>query len=103
MQNIYLYVMNNYQDNITLKDIAAFAGMEKATFCVFFKKQTGKSFFSYLAEYRISLSCEMLLKTTKSVSEICIASGFRDIPYYNRLFRKINNMPPTQYRKEFAR
>lgn len=99
IQNISLYVMNNYQNHITLDDISKFCSMEKSSFCVFFKKQTGKPFFSYLTEYRIGLSCEMLRKTSMAISEICIASGFRDIPYYHRTFRKQMKMTPTEYRK----
>lgn len=99
MQLIYLYVMNNYQRNISLDEIAQFAGMEKASFCVFFKKMANKPFFSFLTEYRIGSSCQMLLKTSDSISEICIASGFRDVPYFNRVFKKAKNMTPGEYRK----
>lgn len=99
MQNIYLYVMNNYQHNITLDEIARFTGMEKSAFCVFFKKMTKKSFFSFLTEYRIESSCQMLLKTTKSIAEICISSGFRDVPYYNRVFKRTKNITPSEYRR----
>lgn len=100
VQSIYLYVMNNYQQNITLDEIARFAGMEKSSFCVFFKKMTGKSFFSFLMEYRIDSSCQMLKKTQLSIAEICIASGFRDIPYYNRVFKKVKDVTPTEYRRK---
>lgn len=99
MQNIYLYVMNNYQHNITLDEMARFVGMEKSAFCVFFKKMTKKPFFTFLTEYRIESSCQMLLKTTKSIAEVCISSGFRDVPYYNRAFKKVKDMTPTEFRK----
>jgi len=102
MQSIYLYVMNNYQRAITLDEIARFAGMEKSAFCVFFKRMTKKSFFSFLMEYRVESSCQMLLKTTKSIAEVCISSGFRDVPYYNRVFKRIKQTTPTEYRKAFS-
>lgn len=98
-QSIYLYVMNNYQHNITLDEASRFAGMEKSAFCVFFKRMTGKSFFTFLTDYRIEASCQMLLKTSKSVAEVCIASGFRDVPYYNRVFKKAKEMTPSEYRR----
>ncbi len=101
-QALYLYVMNNYQHNITLDDVARFVGMEKSAFCVFFKKMSGKSFFTFLTNYRVEASCQMLLKTSKTVAEVCIASGFRDVPYYNRMFKKIMNITPTEYRKKMA-
>ncbi|WP_108821763.1 AraC family transcriptional regulator [Dysgonomonas sp. Marseille-P4361] len=103
LQNIYLYVMNNYHRDITLKEISRFIGMERSSFCVFFKKETGTSFFSYLRNYRIDSSCEMLLNTSKSIAEICFASGFRDIPYYNRSFKKYKQITPTHFREQFSK
>ncbi len=100
MQQVYLYVMNNYQRDITLEEVAQAVGMEKSSFCVFFKKMMGKSFFAFLMEYRIESSCQMLQKTHVTISEACLASGFRDVPYYNRVFRKLKGMTPTQYREQ---
>jgi AraC-like DNA-binding protein len=99
LQQIYLYVMNNYQRDMTLDEVARFACMAKSSFCVFFKKMTDKSFFAFLTEYRVTSSCQMLLKTNMSVAEICYASGFRDVPYYNRVFKKLKGMTPTEYRR----
>lgn len=101
MQNLYLYVMKNYRQNITLSDVANFTDMEKSSFCAFFKRKMGKSFFLYLTEYRIESSCQMLLQTTKSIAEICFESGFRDVPYYNRTFKKMKGICPSKYRVRF--
>lgn len=100
LQEIYLFILSNFQRNISLEEISKSLGMQKSSFCVFFKKMTGKSFFTYLTEFRIESSCQMLLKTKLSIAEICIASGFNDIPYYNRVFKKIKKVTPTQFRKE---
>lgn len=99
LQEIYLFILSNFQRNISLEEISKSVGMQKSSFCVFFKKMTGKSFFTYLTEFRIESSCQMLLKTKLSIAEICIASGFNDIPYYNRVFKKSKNVTPTQFRK----
>lgn len=100
MQKILLHIMNNYQNTITLEEMAKLVNLDKSSFCVFFKKMTGKTFFSYLTEYRIESSCQMIIKTNMTIAEICFASGFRDIPYYNRVFKKIKNYTPTEYRKK---
>lgn len=100
LQKIHLYILSNFQRNITLEEISQSVGMQKSSFCVFFKRMTGKSFFTYLTEFRIESSCQMLLKTKLSVKEICIASGFSDIPYYNRVFKKIKGMSPGYYRNK---
>lgn len=100
LQKIHLYILSNFQRNITLEEVSQFVGMQKSSFCVFFKRMTGKSFFTYLTEFRIESSCQMLLKTKLSVKEICIGSGFSDIPYYNRVFKKIKGMSPGHYRSK---
>lgn len=103
LQQVYWYVMNHFQQDITLEEISKFVNMEKTSFCAFFKKMTGKTFFSYLAEYRIDSSCQMLLKTEKSISEICFEAGFRDVPYYNRVFKKQKKVTPTSYRQQLGK
>ena len=100
LQQVYWYVMNHFQQEITLKEVSEFVNMEKTAFCSFFKKMTGKTFFTYLNEYRIKSSCQMLHKTNKSISEICFASGFRDTPYFNRVFKNMMNVTPTVYREQ---
>jgi AraC-type DNA-binding domain-containing proteins len=99
LQQIYWYVMNHFQQDITLEEISKFVDMEKTSFCSFFKKMTDKTFFTYLTEYRIESSCQMLVKTDKSIADICYASGFRDIPHYNRVFKKLKKITPSVYRK----
>jgi len=99
MQKILLYIMNNYQSTITLEEIAKLIDLDKSSFCIFFKKMTGKTFFTYLTEYRIESSCQMIAKTNLTIAEICFASGFKDVPYYNRVFKKIKKIKPTEYRK----
>jgi AraC-type DNA-binding domain-containing proteins len=91
--------MNNYQNTITLEEVAGLIDLDKSSFCIFFKKMTGKTFFTYLTEYRIESSCQMIAKTNQTIAEICFASGFNDVPYYNRVFKKIKNISPTEYRK----
>ncbi len=99
LHEIYMFILSNFHRAIELDEVAKIAGMPKSTFCLFFKKMTGKSFVTYLTDFRIESSCQMLLKTKMSVSEICVASGFNDIPYYNRIFKKIKNQTPSEYRK----
>lgn len=99
MQKILLYIMNEYKNLITLNDMARLVGLDKSSFCIFFKKMTGKTFFSYLTEYRIGSSCQMLTTTNIAIWEIAFASGFNDVPYYNRIFKKLKNCTPAEYRK----
>lgn len=100
LQKIYMYVMDHFQQPITLEQVASHVGMERTAFCVFFKRMTGKSFFEFLLEYRINVSCDMLQNTDKTIAEICLSSGFRDIPYFNRVFKKLKKLTPKKYREQ---
>jgi len=98
LQKIYMYVMDNFQQPISLEEVASHINMKRTAFCIFFKKMTGKSFFEFLLEYRINVACNMLKSTNKTIAEICLASGFRDIPYFNRVFKKLKNTTPGKFK-----
>lgn len=100
LQKIYLYIMNRYQYPVTLEEIASHVNMERTAFCIFFKKMTGKTFVDFMLDYRINIACELLLKTDKNIAEICLASGFRDAPYFNRVFKRLKNTTPGLFREQ---
>lgn len=102
LHKIYLYIMDHYQYPISLKEIASHVNMEKTAFCIFFKKMTGKTFVNFMLDYRINVACELLAKTDKNIAEICLASGFRDVPYFNRVFKRLKNTTPGKFREQVA-
>jgi len=102
LHKIYLYIMDHYQHPISLEEIANHTGMERSAFCIFFKKMTGKTFINFMLDYRINVACELLTKTDKNIAEICVASGFRDIPYFNRVFKRLKKITPGKFREENA-
>ena len=100
LNDIRIFIVCNYKRNITLTDIARHVGMNRASFCTFFKKVTGKTFISYLNEHRIELACQLLENSKYNIAEICLETGFNDLPYFNRIFKRITNVSPTTYRRE---
>ncbi|MDR0748247.1 MAG: AraC family transcriptional regulator [Tannerellaceae bacterium] len=103
LQQIYWYVMNHFRQDITLDEIAQFVNMGKSSFCTFFRRMTGQTFFTYLTGYRIESSCQMLTETDKPIADVCFESGFRDMPHYNRVFKKLKKVTPTHYRKSYRK
>lgn len=100
LKDIHFFILNNFHRPITLKEISAIAGLTVSGFCTFFKKNYGKSFIAYLTEFRLETSCQMLVKTSKTIAEISIASGFNDVPYFNRTFKKNIGLTPKEFRKK---
>lgn len=99
MQQICTYVMAHYVHAISLDEIAAEVGMNRSAFCSYFKRCKGMTFFEFLSAYRIDTACEMLMTTSLSISEICYAVGFNDVPHFNRIFKRMKHMSPREYKR----
>ncbi len=95
------YIKENYANKITVCDIAQSVNLSESHFFSVFKKQTGVSPMAYLNGYRLSLAAELIVKTSKTISEISDLTGIRDPIYFNKLFRKAYQMSPSEYRKIF--
>lgn len=100
MTEIDIFLRCNYAREITLDRMAAHVGMNKSSFCIFFKRQAGQSFITYVNDFRLSVARELLLNRTLSISEICYQCGFNDIHYFSRLFKQKTGMSPKNYRKQ---
>lgn len=102
LNKIMKYIMQNFQKEINLDDVANISGMNKSAFCRYFKVKTGKSFVTFLNELRINYSCKLLSDTdpVKSIAEACYQSGFNSLSYYNRTFKKQKGVAPRLYKKE---
>lgn len=95
LERIRTYVSCNYSRHISIEEIARYIGMNRAAFCRFFRRHTGKTFTGFVNEYRISLARRMLEKKGCSVSEACYACGFNDLSYFCRSFRKSTGRCPS--------
>ena len=102
LRTIYAFVDKWYHRKIELNEIANISHMTREAFCRYFKKTTRYTFIEFLNRYRISQS-KRLLMLGKSVGEACYASGFESLSYYNRVFKKITNENPSEFRKRYFR
>lgn len=100
MRDVMEYTMNNYYHNISLDTIATVAAMTKNAFCKYFKKRTNKTYFRFLNELRVENASKLLLiNNDLSIAEIADQSGFNNISNFNRQFKSIKMVSPSNYRK----
>ena len=92
------YIKENYREKISVEDIAAQAQLSSSHLFAVFKKQFGVSPISFLNSYRMSIAAEQLQGTTKSINQIAAEVGIDDSIYFNKIFKKYYQMPPTEYR-----
>ena len=103
ISQVYEYVMYNFRQKITLQDVASVASMSEVGFCRYFKKSTGKAFFSFLNEIRIGYACRLLIEGGQNVTQVSYESGFNNLAHFNRQFKDITAQTPQQYRSQFRR
>ena len=98
---IYEYVQENFSRKITLAEISAMVNMSPVSFNRFIKKRTGKTFIDYINDTRISYATRWLIETDLSIGEIGFKCGFNNIANFNRVFKKVKNCTPSDFREEF--
>ena len=99
MRNIHQYIYEHFTEKITVKDIAGVANMTETSFCRYFKTRTLKNFTRFVNEIRISYACKLLSNTNYTVTAVCFESGFNELSYFTRQFKKIMKLSPQQYQK----
>lgn len=97
------YIRENYDRPISLGDLSAGFHMSPGHLCRFFKSMTRMSPVEYINFYRVSMSMELLRRTDLEISHIAMRTGFNNISYYNRTFRRYMHLTPSQYRKNSAK
>ena len=97
------YINEHYQEELSLEDVASFAGFSRYYFSRSFKKQTGYFFKDYLCQKRLQVAKDLLTRTELSMREVAIRSGFGSVATFNRTFREKNGCTPTKYRAIYGR
>ncbi|SDO34952.1 two-component system, response regulator YesN [Paenibacillus sp. yr247] len=64
-----------------------------------FKQETGKSFMTYLIEYRMEQAKQLLVRKELKTYEVGERVGYPDYPHFTKVFKKIVGVTPSEYRK----
>jgi AraC-like DNA-binding protein len=98
---IHNYLMNNYREDVNLKNLAALVNMAEGSLCRFFKMNMGITLFEYLNKIKTDFACKLLMNKDLGILDVCLDSGFNNISHFNKQFKKITGVPPSEYRKRF--
>jgi two-component system response regulator YesN len=93
------YIQENYHNPLKLDAVAQAAGYNKCHLCLKFKHLTGKTINDYINCVRIEESKKLLKDSWMKIVDIAFAVGFADLSTFNRNFKKIVGITPSEYRK----
>ena len=100
LNKIFHHTLTNFQNKISLTDIAAVANLSPKAFCRYFKSKTRKTYYNFLLEVKVAHACNLLLQKDMTVYSVCYESGFNNLSNFNRYFKKIMNKTPFEYKRE---
>lgn len=98
LKKIILYINNHYSEQITLEGIAHEFNMSPKYFCRFFKNSFRKTLIEYVNDVRIERAMRKITDEDSSITEIAITSGFSNMSYFTRTFKKVVGYTPSHYR-----
>ena len=89
----------SYTESITLEDLSRVSGMNEKYLCRFFKEFTSRTPIDYINNLRIECACHELTENGLSITEAALESGFNDLSYFSKTFKKYKGMSPREYIK----
>ncbi|WP_029904969.1 AraC family transcriptional regulator [Prevotella sp. 10(H)] len=101
IEKAYSYILDNYDKEIRLSDVADLIGMTEVAFSRFLKQRTGRTFIDSLNNIRLGHATRMLVDTTHNVAEIALLCGFNNLSNFNRIFKKKKHCTPKEFRENY--
>lgn len=98
LERIKIYISCNYNHDICIDNIANHIGLNRSTLCTFFRQQTGKTLVEAINARRLEVARNLLRRNDMTIQQVCFASGFKDVPYFFRLFKRMEGITPKDYR-----
>jgi len=98
---LYLYVLNNYQNHITISDTAKIFYLNEETINSELKAGCGMTFSELLNNFRIEYSVSLLCCSEMRILDIAFKSGFDSVYTFIRQFKAIKKMTPSEFRTKY--
>lgn len=101
IQHILTFIDEHFTEKLSLSELAEMAGMSPNYFSTFFKKISGITLWDYISSKRINMAVGLIRNhnSSKNMLEIATLCGFNNTTHFNKMFKRITGMTPTEYKK----
>lgn len=96
------YIEDNYPEPITVEGLAGLLGCSASYLSRLFKKQLATTPNDYLIKVRMDHAKQLLSDTQATLQEIAASTGYLDVYYFSRVFKKHTGLPPLRFRSRAA-
>ena len=94
------FIEQNFQNSITIEDIAAQCGINRSYLGRIFHSSTGRSPQEFLIRYRMTKAAELLKLTSLSIGDIGSAVGYENALHFSRAFKNVYGVAPREWRMQ---
>lgn len=96
------YFSEHYSEALSVDEYAAHIHVSTSWFIRSFKEHTGITPMQYILSKRMHTAQALLHSTSYNITEIARIVGYENPLYFSRLFRKMNGISPSEYRKKMS-
>ncbi|MCF0134471.1 MAG: AraC family transcriptional regulator [Blautia sp.] len=100
LKQVIDFIDNNFTEPITLSELSASVSMSPKYFCRFFSEMTHQTPMDYLNRQRIEKACHQLASSDVSITDVAYNTGFNDLSYFIRTFKKYKGITPGKYKRQ---
>ena len=96
------FIENNPTEILTIDDMCNKFNVGRRTFERRFRKCTGNSIAEYIQRVKVEFAKKRLEEGRKTVNEIIYETGYNDVDAFRRIFKKVTDLSPLEYRKKYS-
>ncbi len=95
------YIEENYQEKITVDDLAKRVAVSRRSFERRFKQATDNTVIEYLQRVKVEAAKRSFESTRKNITEVMFDVGYSDTKAFRNVFKKITGLTPIEYRNKY--
>ena len=99
--DVISYIHQNYQEDISIDQLAQMSYVSPYYLCREFKRYTNSTIIQYVNVTWVMNAQRMFMETNKNITEISRDTGFSNITHFNRVFKSVMGMTPSNFRKMY--
>jgi AraC-like DNA-binding protein len=93
------FIHENYQNSISLSDVAQELKCSEVWAAKIFRQAVGMTVVQYITKIRIEKACELLSGTSLRITDIALKIGYSNMVHFGRVFKAEIGVTPKDYRK----
>lgn len=94
------YIQDHYRETLSLEPLADRFFIRKRYLATLFQSKYGETIGQYIMRLKLEDAQRQLAYSDSDIYQIALSVGFQDAPYFNRQFKRMTGVSPSQYRRE---